>query len=65
MRDWKKEYKRLTTSVLLTIIALLFFIIIIIIQSNEIEQKEEKITIQQIEIIDLKEQIHLLKTKEV
>ena len=69
MIDWKKEYNKLyKTLIAVTIliaISLIMFIATFSKVTIKLKEKDNKITEQQIEILDLKEQIHILEnTKE-
>ncbi len=68
MIDWKKEYNKLyKTLIAVTIliaISLIMFIATFSKVTIKLKEKDNKITEQQIEILDLKEQIHRLNVKE-
>ncbi len=69
MIDWKKEYNKLYKTLLavtiLIAISLIMFIATFSKVTIKLKEKDNKITEQQIEILDLKEQIHILEnTKE-
>ena len=65
MIDWKKEYNKLyKTLIAVTIliaISLIMFIATFSKVTIKLKEKDNKITEQQIEILDLKEQIHILE----
>ncbi|MCI8411959.1 MAG: hypothetical protein HFJ40_05975 [Clostridia bacterium] len=68
MIDWKKEYNKLyKTLIAVTIliaISLIMFIATFSKVTIKLKEKDNKITEQQIEILDLKEQIHREKIEE-
>ena len=68
MIDWKKEYNKLYKTLLavtiLIAISLIMFIATFSKVTIKLKEKDNKITEQQIEILDLKEQIHRLNVKE-
>ncbi len=65
MIDWKKEYNKLykilLTVTILIAISLIMFIATFSKVTIKLKEKDNKITEQQIEILDLKEQIHILE----
>ena len=68
MIDWKKEYNKLYKTLLavtiLIAISLIMFIATFSKVTIKLKEKDNKITEQQIEILDLKEQIHREKIEE-
>ncbi len=68
MIDWKKEYNKLYKTLLavtiLIAISLIMFIATFSKVTIKLKEKDNKITEQQIEILDLKEQIHRIEGQE-
>lgn len=60
MIDYKEKYKE---EKIFTVIVMIISILAVIFLSSNIELRNEKIWQQEMEIVDLKEQIHMLERK--